>query len=116
MNSKKIARKRVRYSIRKKIFGTSERPRLAVFRSNKQIYAQIIDDEKRATICSASTVKMPKDKNACNIANAKLIGEQIGKAAVDKGVSKLYLDRGPNIYHGIVKTIADSARSTGLKF
>ena len=90
--------------------------RLSVFKSSKHLYAQIIDDGKGATICSASTVKMPKDKNACNITNAKLIGEQIGKAAVDKGVSKLYLDRGPNIYHGIVKTIADTARSTGLKF
>lgn len=90
--------------------------RLSVFKSSKHLYAQIIDDDKGATICSASTVKMSKNKNVCNMTNAKLIGEQIGKAAVDKGISKLCLDRGPNIYHGIVKTIADSARSTGLKF
>tara|TARA_B100000073_G_scaffold293865_1_gene257667 strand:+ start:3987 stop:4334 length:348 start_codon:yes stop_codon:yes gene_type:complete len=90
--------------------------RLSVFKSSKHLYAQIIDDDKGATICSTSTVKMSKNKNVCNMTNAKLIGEQIGKAAVDKGISKLYLDRGPNIYHGIVKTIADSARSTGLKF
>ncbi|MAE37691.1 MAG: 50S ribosomal protein L18 [Pelagibacteraceae bacterium] len=90
--------------------------RLSVFKSSKHLYAQIIDDDKGATVCSASTVKMSKNKNVCNMTNAKLIGEQIGKAAVDKGISKLYLDRGPNIYHGIVKTIADSARSTGLKF
>ena len=90
--------------------------RLSVFKSSKHLYAQIIDDDKGATICSASTVKMSKNKNVCNMTNAKLIGEQIGKAAVDKGISKLYLDRGPNIYHGIVKTIAESARSTGLKF
>ena len=90
--------------------------RLSVFKSSKHLYAQIIDDEKGTTICSASTINMPKNKNACNINNAKQIGEQIGKAAVEKGISKLYLDRGPNIYHGIIKTIADSARSSGLKF
>ena len=61
-------------------------------------------------------LNLNKKKNSCNIANAKIIGEEIGKIAKEKGVSKLYLDRGPNIYHGIIKTIADSARSTGLKF
>ena len=90
--------------------------RLSVFKSSKHLYAQVIDDDKGVTLCSASTVKMPKNKNSCNIVNAKLIGEQIGKVAIDKGVSKLYLDRGPNIYHGIVKTIADTVRSAGLKF
>jgi large subunit ribosomal protein L18 len=90
--------------------------RPSVFKSSKHLYAQVIDDDKGVTLCSASTVKMPKNKNSCNIANAKLIGEQIGKVAVDKGISKLYLDRGPNIYHGIVKTIADTVRSAGLKF
>tara|TARA_B100001093_G_scaffold201362_1_gene193438 strand:- start:151 stop:498 length:348 start_codon:yes stop_codon:yes gene_type:complete len=90
--------------------------RLSVFKSSKHLYAQIIDDDKGSTICSASTIKMSKNKNTCNIKNAKQIGEQIGKAAVEKGISKLYLDRGPNIYHGIIKTIADSARSSGLKF
>jgi large subunit ribosomal protein L18 len=90
--------------------------RLSVFKSSKHLYAQVIDDDKGVTVCSVSTLKMEKNKNICNMINAKLIGEQIGKAAVEKGVSKIYLDRGPNIYHGIIKTIADSARSTGLKF
>ena len=90
--------------------------RLSVFKSSKHLYAQVIDDDKGVTVCSVSTLKMEKNKNICNMINAKLIGEKIGKAAVEKGVSKIYLDRGPNIYHGIIKTIADSARSTGLKF
>ena len=102
--------------IRNKLKKVSSRSRLSVFRSNNHIYAQVIDDDKGITLCSASTVKMVKNKNYCNIVNAKLIGEQIGKVAIDKGVSKLYLDRGPNIYHGIVKTIADTVRSAGLKF
>ena len=63
--------------------------RLSVFKSSKHLYAQVIDDDKEITLCSASTVKMPKNKNSCNIANAKLIGEQIGKIAIDKWVTKL---------------------------
>ena len=90
--------------------------RLSIYKSSKHLYAQVVDDEKRITICSASTIKFDKNKNTCNMLNAKIIGEEIGKAAVEKGISKIYLDRGPNIYHGIIKSIADSARSTGLKF
>ena len=90
--------------------------RLTIYKSSKHLYAQVIDDEKRITVCSASTIKFDKKKNTCNIVNAKIIRKKIGKAAVEKGVSKIYLDRGPNIYHGIIKTIADTARSTGLKF
>jgi large subunit ribosomal protein L18 len=112
-NGKEKRSRRNRYRLKK---ANKSGLRLSVFKSAKHLYAQVIDDDKGVTICSASTVKMPKDKNLCNIVNAKLIGEQIGKAAVDKGVSKLYLDRGPNMYHGIVKTLADSVRSLGLKF
>lgn len=105
--------KRNRFRLKKK---NKSGMRLSVYKSSKNLYVQIVDDEKGVTICSSSTIKFDKKKNSCNIANAKIIGEEIGKIAKEKGVSKLYLDRGPNIYHGIIKTIADSARSTGLKF
>ena len=112
MNSKKIARKRVRYSIRKKIFGTQERPRLAVFRSNKQIYAQIIDDITGHTITSASSSSFEGTK----IQQANEVGKLIAENAKKVGVDTVVFDRGGFLYHGRVKELADSARKAGLKF
>tara|TARA_B100000900_G_scaffold202163_1_gene171366 strand:+ start:10104 stop:10442 length:339 start_codon:yes stop_codon:yes gene_type:complete len=112
MNSKKIARKRVRYSIRKKIFGTQERPRLAVFRSNKQIYAQIIDDSAGHTITSASSSIFEGTKTQ----QANEVGKLIAENAIKAGVDNVVFDRGGFLYHGRVKELADSARKAGLKF
>lgn len=118
MQSKKDARKRVRYSIRKKVSGTSERPRLAVFRSNKEIYAQLIDDQTGKTVTAASS----RDKE---IADAKLsgkieiataVGKRIGELASKAGVSEVKFDRGGYLYHGRVKALAEGAREGGLKF
>ena len=112
MNSKKIARQRSRYSIRKKVFGTSERPRLAVFRSNKQIYAQIIDDNAGHTITSASSSMFEGTK----IQQANEVGKKIAENAKKAGVENVVFDRGGFLYHGRVKQLAESAREAGLKF
>ena len=110
--SKKDARKRVRYTIRKKISGTSERPRLAVFRSNKEIYAQLIDDVTGTTLASASSVDIKGTKTAQATSVGKLITENAKKA----GIEAVVFDRGGFLYHGRVKALADSAREAGLKF
>ena len=112
MNSKKIARQRARYSIRKKVFGTAERPRLAVFRSNKQIYAQIIDDNAGHTITSASYSTFEGSK----IQQANEVGKKIAENAKKAGVKNVVFDRGGFLYHGRVKQLAESAREAGLKF
>ena len=112
MQSKKEARKRDRYSIRKKISGTSERPRLAVFRSNKEIYAQIIDDIESVTLTSASS----KDAKGTKIEQASIVGKLIAEHAKKAGIDSVVFDRGGFLYHGRVKALADSAREGGLKF
>ena len=78
------------------------------------MYAQIVDDNKGITVCSASTLKSEKNKNSCNIVNAKILGSELAKSASEKGIKDVYLDRGPNLYHGIVKTITDEVRSGGI--
>ena len=90
--------------------------RLSFYKSSKNLYAQIIDDEKGITLCSASSLKSGKKNNSCNVANAKLLATEISKTAKEKGISKIYLDRGPNMYHGIIKAFADEARSSGMIF
>ena len=112
MNSKKDARKRVRYSIRKKIFGTADRPRLAVFRSNREIYAQIIDDIAGHTLASASSFNAKGSK----VEQANVVGKLIADNAKKVGVEKVVFDRGGFLYHGRIKELADSAREAGLKF
>ena len=117
--SKKDSRQRVRYAIRKKVSGTSERPRLAIFRSNKEIYAQIIDDINGKTLLSASTMdKEFKTKKIFggNVAAAQEIGSMIAKLAKDSGVKEVVFDRGSYIYHGRVKALAEAARGNGLVF
>ena len=104
---------------RQKIQGTNLRPRLNVFRSNSNIYAQIINDIEGVTIVSASTLdKDLKDKlsSTHNKEAAKLVGELVGKRALEKGIEEVVFDRGGNIYHGRVKELADGAREAGLKF
>ena len=102
--------------IREKIFGTSEVPRLAVYRSNTNIYAQIINDEEGVTLVSASSLdKDLKIKNN-NIEAATKVGEAIAKKAKKAGITKVVFDRGGYLYHGRVKALADAARENGLDF
>lgn len=112
MQSKKYARKRVRFSIRKKVSGTSKRPRLAVFRSNKEIYAQLIDDVSNVTLTSASSA----NSNGTKTEQASAVGKLIADNALKVGVSSVVFDRGGFLYHGRVKALAESAREGGLKF
>jgi large subunit ribosomal protein L18 len=110
-------RKRRHARVRKKIFGTAERPRLNVFRSNKHIYAQIIDDMKAVTIVSASTLDKEFDlESTGNIEAAKKVGELVAKRALEKGIKKVVFDRGGYLYHGRIKALADAAREAGLEF
>ncbi|MGP3562113.1 50S ribosomal protein L18 [Geobacillus sp. BK01] len=103
--------------IRKKIVGTTERPRLSVFRSNKHIYAQIIDDTKSATIVSASTLDKEFGLDSTNnIDAAKKVGELVAQRALEKGIKQVVFDRGGYLYHGRVKALADAAREAGLEF
>ena len=109
--SKQKRSNRIRYKLKK---SNRDSLRLSIYKSSKHLYAQLIDDKKGITLCSSTSLKKDKLKNTCNIENAKIIGAEIAKAAKEIGVKNVYLDRGPNIYHGIVKTIAEEARSNGL--
>jgi large subunit ribosomal protein L18 len=112
-------RLRIHQRIRKNLSGTEMRPRLCVFRSNKHIYAQIVDDAKGTTLTAASTLDADtkaKVKNGGNIAAAKAVGQIVAKRALEKGISAVLFDRGGYIYHGRVKALADAAREAGLKF
>ena len=111
-NSQRIMRHK---RVRKNISGTSEMPRLNVFRSNTQIYAQIINDETGTTLASSSSVQL-KIKNGGNIEGAKLVGADIAKKAQEANISKVVFDRGGYQYHGRVEALADAARENGLEF
>ena len=117
--SRKQLTQRRHYRIRRRIEGTGDRPRLAVFRSHKHIYAQIIDDEKQHTLVSAST--LDKDlrtefASGGNSAASNAVGALIAKRALEKGITKVVFDRGGNLYHGRVKALAEAAREGGLDF
>lgn len=117
--SRKEKRKIRHLRIRKKIFGTPERPRLAVFKSLRYIYAQIIDDTRGHTLVSASSLEKELKsqlKSTDNIEAAKLVGKVIAKRALEKGIKKVVFDRGGFLYHGRIKALADSARAEGLEF
>lgn len=115
--SRQDMRRAVHSRIRKKVNGTAERPRLAVFRSLNHIYAQVIDDVNGTTICSASTVeKSAGVGNGGNVDAAKSIGKLIAERAREKGISTVVFDRGGYIYHGRVKSLAEAAREAGLHF
>jgi large subunit ribosomal protein L18 len=108
-------RQRIHARIRRKLTGTTERPRLSVHRSLNHIYAQIVDDQTGETLVSASTLAL-KAKTGGNVAAAKEIGKAIAERAVEKGVKKVVFDRGGYLYHGRVKALADAAREAGLEF
>ena len=116
MKSKKEKRQNIRYRIRRTIKGTADSPRLAVFRSNKQIYAQLIDDVAGNTIVAASSRdRSLEGKKVTKTEQAKLVGSLIGEKAKEVGVDSVKFDRGGFVYHGRVKALAEAARETGLK-
>ena len=106
--------------LRRNLAGTSERPRLAIFRSNNHIYAQVIDDQAQSTLCAASTLdkdlRTSLDSNSSSCAASVAVGELVAKRAMAKGIQKVVFDRGGNLYHGRVKALATAAREAGLEF
>lgn len=115
--SRNEVRKRIHKRVRKTIVGTPERPRLNVYRSNKNIYAQIIDDDKGVTLVSANTLEKDLDlESTSNKEAAAYIGKLVAERALEKGIKKVVFDRGGYIYHGRVKALADAAREAGLEF
>jgi len=117
MSTKIDNKQKIKYRIRKKVMGTASKPRLSVFRSNAEIYAQLINDENGTTIASAaSTDKDIKAQNINKSEKAKLVGQTIARKATELGLSICVFDRGGNLYHGRVKAVAEGAREGGLKF
>ena len=115
-NAKRLQRHK---RVRRKVFGTPERPRLCVFRSSNNIYAQIIDDTNRVTLVAASSLDEAVKGAVNHTGNkeaAKLVGEMVAKKAVEKGITEVVFDRGGYIYHGRIKELAEGAREAGLKF
>ena len=112
---KNVSRVRRHARVRAKISGTAEAPRLCVYRSNKNIEAQIIDDVKGATLVASSSMTL-KLENGSNVDAAKLVGEDIAKKALAKKIKKVVFDRSGYIYHGRVKALAEAAREAGLEF
>jgi large subunit ribosomal protein L18 len=110
------ARGRIKARIRRKVTGTSERPRLAVFRSLKSIYAQVIDDTTGRTLAAASSREKDSSAKGANAAAAKAVGALIAKKAKDQGITRVVFDRGGYLYHGNIKALADAARENGLEF
>ncbi|MCK9352301.1 MAG: 50S ribosomal protein L18 [Candidatus Paceibacterota bacterium] len=109
-------RERRHSRIRAKVLGNAERPRLSVFRSNKFIYAQIVDDETGKTLAASSDRAVKKTKNAGKVAGAKTVGMEIAKLAKEKNISKVVFDRGGYLYTGRVKAVSEGAREGGLSF
>lgn len=114
--NRKLERERRHARVRTKISGTSECPRLAVFRSNTNLYAQIIDDTKGTTLVQASTLDKEVKTKHSNKEAAKEVGALIAKRALAKKIENVVYDRGGYVYHGVVKELAESAREAGLKF
>jgi len=115
-NNKVLRRAKIKRRIRKKVFGTSSVPRLSVFRSNKQIYAQIIDDVTGKTLASSGSLKNEEAQKGNKSAQAEMVGKLIAEKAKKSGIEKVVFDRNGYLYHGRVKSLADSARKEGLKF
>ncbi|MFN8299446.1 MAG: 50S ribosomal protein L18 [Chitinophagales bacterium] len=114
--SKEARRQKIRSRIRGKIQGTAERPRLAIFRSNKEMYAQLIDDNSGTTLVAASTRDKDFARTGTKTEQSKAVGTAIAKKAVEKGLSSVVFDRGGFLYHGRVKALAEGAREGGLQF
>lgn len=115
-NAKRLQRHK---RVRRKVFGTPQRPRLCVFRSSNNIYAQIIDDTNRVTLVAASSLDEAVKGAVNHTGNkeaAKLVGEMVAKKALEKGITEVVFDRGGYIYHGRIKELAEGAREAGLKF
>jgi large subunit ribosomal protein L18 len=117
MNTKAEQRQKIRYRIRKKISGTAQKPRLAIFRSNSDIYAQLIDDQNGFTLAAASS----RDKDivaqkGTKVEKSKLVGQAIARKAKDLNITTIVFDRGGNLYHGRVQSVAEGAREGGLQF
>lgn len=114
---KNIRRQKIRYKIRKKVSGTAEAPRLAVFRSNAEIYAQVIDDINGKTLFAASSLEKAFSKAKANKTElAKIVGKTVGERALQGGIASVKFDRSGYLYHGRVKALAEGAREAGLKF
>ena len=113
---RKLERERRHKRVRTKISGTAERPRLCVFRSNSNLYVQIIDDEKATTLVQASTLDKEIKTKHSNKEAAKEVGALIAKKALEKNIKEVVFDRGGYIYHGVVKELAEAAREGGLTF
>ena len=112
-------RRRIHYRIRKHVSGTAERPRLVVFRSNRQIYAQVINDEAGVTLVAAASndkVLAAECKGKSGIEAAAIVGKAVAARAIEKGIEEVAFDRGGYLYHGRVQSLADAAREGGLKF
>ena len=118
--SRKLQTQKRHKRLRRFLIGDETRPRLAVFRSNNHIYAQVIDDNAQKTICSASTIdkelKEESNKLSSNCNSSTIVGKLLAKRAIKKGIKQVIFDRGGNIYHGRVKALAEAAREAGLKF
>ena len=116
MAKPKIERRtRIKLGVRKKVEGTAERPRLSVFRSNKGIYAQVIDDIKGHTLAAASSVELDK-KGGVNLNISKSVGKKVAEKAIANGIQRIVFDRNGYLYHGNIKALAEGAREGGLKF
>ena len=114
---KLIKRHKIRYRIRKKVAGTATKPRLSVFRSNSEIYAQLIDDTTGTTLAAASSKeKEIAAQKAPKVEKSKMVGASIARKAVENGINTCVFDRGGNLYHGRVKAVAEGAREGGLQF
>ncbi|MCD6255098.1 MAG: 50S ribosomal protein L18 [Deltaproteobacteria bacterium] len=116
---KRLARLRRKRRIRKKIFGTEERPRLCVFKSNRHIYAQMINDVEGTTLAAACSLEPEVRKNTVGqrrMEISKIVGRLIAKRALEKGIKKVVFDRNGFLYHGCIKALADAAREEGLQF
>ena len=117
MGTKKtFARERIKRRVRGKVLGTSERPRLSVFRSNKQIYAQIIDDSTGRTLAAAGSLGLDAAKGIAKVEQAAVVGKAIAEKAKGAGIESVVFDRNGYLYHGRVKHLAEAAREGGLKF
>lgn len=114
--TKEARRLRIKKRIRKTISGTAERPRLAVYRSNKEIYAQIIDDLSGKTLVSASSLKDEAAHKGNKVEQAQYVGKKIAEKASAAGISNVVFDRSGYLYHGRIKSLAEAAREAGLKF
>lgn len=114
--TKRVRRSKIKRRIRKTVVGSTERPRLSVFRSNKEIYAQIIDDDKHVTIASATSLNNKSAAKGSKTEKAQVVGKEIAEKAEQAGVQSVIFDRNGYLYHGRVKSLAESAREGGLKF